>query len=241
MKQCKNVMIILYEEPLKEYIEFLHPYKWAYICHNHFSDFEKEQAKEKGSEEKIHWHLLLSFETKKSLSIIANVFGIQENLIECVNNYKSMERYLVHLDNEEKFQFNVDDVISNYDYKTQVYSTTESILKFLIDECKKTTSVSDFNIMIMNLGVDYMKVYKQYYSMIKDVIYFNNKKHQEGMRENCSNKLDYVDTLCYDELLYYYNEIINGVHYDEQFERKIIAKCQEKEICLCRGLKNEEE
>lgn len=230
MKQAKNVMIILYNEPLKSDIEVLRPYKWAYIKHD-------RDLQDNGELKKTHWHLLLSFETKKSLSLIANVLQVEENLIECVNNYKSVERYLIHLDNGEKAQYSVEEVISNYDYKTQVYSTTESILQFLIDKCEEYTSIKEFNLMIMKLGIDYMKVYKSYYSMIKDVIYFNNSEKQSRLLER-QKQHDVVNEMCDDELMAIYHDAManDKKSYNQQFINKVIRRCVERGLIACEGL-----
>lgn len=237
MKQAKNVMIILYNEPMKEVIEILRPSKWAYIKHD-------KDVQDNGEIKKIHWHLLLSFETKKSLSLIAKVLQVEENLIECVNNYKSVERYLIHLDNGEKYQYSVDNVISNYDYKTQVYSTTESILKFLIDKCQNYENVAEFNIMVMQLGIDYMKVYKAYYSMIKDVIYFNEKERRKRQIENFGSYSGQIENMCNDELMKEYHRVI-ALDKENQcstfYSNKIYDECMKRGLIVCRGLKFEYE
>lgn len=227
MKQAKNVMVILYSEPLKDVIEVLRPTKWAYIKHN-------KDLQDNGELKKEHWHLLLSFETKKSLSLIAKVLNVEENLIECVNNYKSVERYLIHLDNGEKAQYDVNEVIANYDYKTQVYSTTESILSFLIQECEKYDNIRDFNVMIMKLGIDYMKIYKQYYSMIKDVIYYNSKSTQWIREENCKQK-DFVSNMSDFDLMQEYKRVLS-LDLDDMYSQKVYNECMKRKLIVCRGL-----
>lgn len=232
MKQAKNVMVILYSEPLKDVIEVLRPTKWAYIKHN-------KDLQDNGELKKEHWHLLLSFETKKSLSLIAKVLNVEENLIECVNNYKSVERYLIHLDNGEKAQYDVNEVIANYDYKTQVYSTTESILSFLIQECEKYDNIRDFNVMIMKLGIDYMKIYKQYYSMIKDVIYYNSKSTQWIREENCKQK-DFVSNMSDFDLMQEYKRVLS-LDLDDMYSQKVYNECMKRKLIVCRGLTIENE
>ena len=237
MKQAKNVMVILYDEGFKALIEPLRPYKWAYICHNRDID-------ENGEVKKAHWHLLLSFETKKSLSLIAKMLNVEENLIEVVNNYKSLERYLIHLDNPDKEQYKPSEVVSNYDYEVQVYSTTESILKYLIDECQNYENVAEFNIMVMKLGIDYMKVYKQYYSMIKDVIYFNEKERRKRQIENFGSYSDNIKNMCNDELLKEYHRIIflqKDNNENTFYENQVFDECQKRGLIVCRGLRNEVE
>jgi hypothetical protein len=231
MKQAKNVMIILYNEPVRDVIEILRPYKWAYIKHD--KDFTEE-----GELKKAHWHLLLSFETKKSLSLIAKVLQIEENLIECVNNYKSLERYLIHLDNPDKAQYQPSDVVSNYDYEVQVFSTTESILQFLIEKCEEYTSIKEFNLMVMKLGIDYMKVYKAYYSMIKDVIYFNNNEQIKAIQEIEQNRRSLVNEYTDNELLDIYHRLManDKEGYNPSFAQKIINKCIERGLIACEGL-----
>lgn len=236
MKQAKNVMVILYDEEFKALIEPLRPCKYAYICHDRDID-------ENGEIKKAHWHLLLSFETKKSLSLIAKMLHVEENLIEVVNNYKSLERYLIHLDNPDKAQYKPSEVISNYDYEVQVYSTTESILKYLIDECQHYENIAQFNIMIMKLGIDYMKVYKQYYSMIKDVIYFNEKARRQRMLEETGKPIDFVKNMNDDELMAEYSRVImlDNNAYNGGYAEHIYNECEKRGLIICRGLKKQEE
>lgn len=50
------------------------------------------------------------------LSTISNKLGIAENFIEFgKGTFKKAVRYLVHIDHEEKYQYNTNDIVSNFD------------------------------------------------------------------------------------------------------------------------------
>lgn len=235
--QAKNVMVVLYNEEFKGLLSHLAPSKYAYILHNKFTEYELEEAKKKGIEKKAHWHLLLSFETKKTLSSIAKVLNVQENLIEVVNNFKAVERYLVHLDDDNKYKFDVKDVTASYNYAESITHTKENILQFLIEECEKYDNIREFNLMVVKLGIDYMNVYKQYYSMIKDIIYFASVQHKEIMQESVKEK-DVVKQMCDDELLKVYHNILlnDGETYSARYIERVMKECEARKLIACEGL-----
>lgn len=65
-----------------------------------------------GSEKKPHWHVLLMFEGPKSLQQVEEIFekisGVGH---EYVNSIRGYARYLCHLDNPEKAQYDIEKVI----------------------------------------------------------------------------------------------------------------------------------
>lgn len=70
---------------------------------NHDKDIDTE----------AHTHFVIDYATPRSITTVANVFGVEPNFIEVVRNKKGMLRYLIHLDDKDKFQYDPDEVISN--------------------------------------------------------------------------------------------------------------------------------
>lgn len=75
-----------------------------------------------------HTHFLIEYESPRKLSTVANLFQVEDNFIEVVKSKKSMLRYLTHMDNLDKFQYDGKDVITNanIDYETAVLGSSLS-------------------------------------------------------------------------------------------------------------------
>lgn len=64
-----------------------------------------------GSPKKAHWHVVLAFDTVKSYSQIKEITDqINAPIPQAVNSLVGTIRYLAHLDNPEKAQYNVEDI-----------------------------------------------------------------------------------------------------------------------------------
>lgn len=73
--------------------------KWAYI--KHFPE---------SNEKKEHYHIILSFENATKKETLSNKLGVPMNYIDEIKNLRSMCRYLVHKDDEEKYQYSLEQV-----------------------------------------------------------------------------------------------------------------------------------
>lgn len=86
--------------------------KYCYLLHEH-------DTNEDGTPKHLHYHLYLKFNTKVDLSVIAKAFKQKENRVEKIKagSYDGAIPYLIHANAPEKFQYNVNDVKANFDYK----------------------------------------------------------------------------------------------------------------------------
>lgn len=90
----------------------------AFISPLHDSDLNPT-----GEPKKPHYHVQLAFEGKKSKEQANEIFHAIGGVgCEVVNSLRGYARYLCHLDNPEKHQYNVDDVIAlgGLDYLTTI-------------------------------------------------------------------------------------------------------------------------
>lgn len=72
--------------------------KYAYIIHD--------------KEDNLHCHIVLNFDNARTFESLLNTFT-GAHIEEC--RYFNMSiRYLVHQDDNEKYQYNIDDIVSNY-------------------------------------------------------------------------------------------------------------------------------
>lgn len=100
----RNYIVLLYQDTnsykFDEVLRIIKSQKkWAYIKHFPESDEKKE-----------HYHCILSFENQKTKSALAKQLGIPEMFVKPVKNMRSMCRYLIHKDDEEKYQYSLEQV-----------------------------------------------------------------------------------------------------------------------------------
>lgn len=120
----------LSKEQIQEYIKQVNGVAtlWA-ITHD--KDFN-----ENGEIVEPHTHILLDYRTPRKISTVANLFNVEWNFIELVRNKTGMLRYLTHLDDETKHQYEHDLVITNdkVAYSDLILSTdltNQDIVKFI--------------------------------------------------------------------------------------------------------------
>ena len=67
-----------------------------------------------GSSKKPHWHIVLIFEGNKSIEQIKQITDSVKGTIPFkVASIRSMVRYLAHIDNPDKYQYPVSDIIAH--------------------------------------------------------------------------------------------------------------------------------
>lgn len=103
-QRFRNFTLILYQDTksynFEETLRIIKSQrKWAYI--KHFP--ENEETKE-------HYHVILSFDNQSSISALSKKTGVPEQHIKGIKNFRSMCRYLIHKDDEEKYQYSLDQV-----------------------------------------------------------------------------------------------------------------------------------
>lgn len=96
-----------------------------------------------GSEKKPHWHLVLFFEGKKSFSQVSEISkALNAPIPQKVPSPKGMVRYLVHLDNPEKYQYDRGDIKCHQGAEVESYfeesfnsrlETLAEIIEFIRD------------------------------------------------------------------------------------------------------------
>ena len=109
----------------------------------------------------VHW---VATGDPRSLSACAKLLGLQEHEVEVTKNCKSMIRYLLHLDDPDKFQYSPDCLESNWKNLEQIIRVVdEGVL--CKDLCSAKTQMSwydliqysidtcSFDVLRRNLGI----------------------------------------------------------------------------------------
>lgn len=101
--RSRKYIAVLYpqeDETHKEALKRIQQGYCLYMANYHDMDIDSE-----GNKEKTHLQLVLSFENARYLTAVANALGIQPYYLEVCDNYYGSLRYLIHLDNPEKYQY----------------------------------------------------------------------------------------------------------------------------------------
>lgn len=99
LNKARNFFILLYPDSssynYKEVIRILTGYKkWAYIEHDPEDD-----------EKKKHTHFFIQFDNPRSLTGLSKETGIPERFLKVPRSVRSVNRYLVHIDDKDKIQY----------------------------------------------------------------------------------------------------------------------------------------
>lgn len=84
--------------------------EWAYIVHSH------DVFEDTGELKKSHIHVTCRKNSSVLLQTILNRYaklGVPSNFIELVSSYRAMVRYLTHIDDLDKYQYNFNEIVSN--------------------------------------------------------------------------------------------------------------------------------
>lgn len=115
------------EKQSRCFIGILYPDAENYVCndvlvrlHDAFRDVayivHDMDVTENGELKKPHIHWVGKRDSPAPLSTIANALKIPANDIEFAKNYRASLRYLVHMDNKDKYQYAPDAVTANFPY-----------------------------------------------------------------------------------------------------------------------------
>lgn len=148
---------------------------YAYIKHNNDKD-------DNGILKKEHYHCILKLDNASTISALSKKIGIPENYIQNVRNERSMIRYLIHFDDEDKYQYNIADINCSRNYQRFIYKCFDdkeseeeilnNIIYYITNELKEvpiTQSLSKLLIYINNNC--YETIYKRYRYELNELLH----------------------------------------------------------------------
>lgn len=179
-KRYRHFIILLYPE-WDNFNDILQDIKgsfknYAYIKHIPESDEKKE-----------HIHLILSIDNPRTIESLSKRLNIPKNLIQNVKSLRASCRYLVHRDNEEKFQYEIGQVIVSNSFQSTYLKSFDDLLSDdeildnifeFIREIKEENPVTiEINLTKFVCHNAYEKVFKRYYStIVKYINYISNDR-----------------------------------------------------------------
>lgn len=108
--RTRNFATVVYPDSAPEHwMDILNEFHVpAFISPLHYADINPD-----GETKKAHWHVLLMFDGVKTDDQAKEIFDSINGVgLERVSTLRGYARYLCHLDNPEKFQYNINDVKS---------------------------------------------------------------------------------------------------------------------------------
>ena len=109
MKSRSFELLIYADDILEKAIEIVKNNESITKCYFIKHNKDKNQ---KGEEIKEHYHFLIRYKNNVRLSVISALFDfIQKNHIEMKNNWKASVQYLIHLNNSDKYLYNLNEIV----------------------------------------------------------------------------------------------------------------------------------
>lgn len=136
--RSKNFTTLAYPESISRYdlIDFLDSLHISYLV----SPIHNLDITGDGLLKKSHWHVVLIFDSLKSVSQVRGLLDSRLVGCEIVNSLESYARYLTHMDNPDKAQYSQLDVVAhgvNYNElvnrKEDKYAAFERIVDYIVD------------------------------------------------------------------------------------------------------------
>lgn len=154
-----NFELILYPEN-KDDMYLLHKctslWDYAYAMHDKdvYEDDKRDEngdyVYKKGDQKKPHIHLLVFLNATTQIHVLQEFLNIPFSRIEKVKSVKGAIRYLIHLDNYEKYTYQLKDIVTNVPDRVRIALSTnlvqfeeENIIKILDDvrNCQSFTEL----------------------------------------------------------------------------------------------------
>ena len=177
-KRYRNFMLLLYPE-WSNFDNILGDLKgsfknYAYIKHIPETDEKKE-----------HIHFILSIDNPRTVESLAKRLEIDKRFIQHIKSLRASCRYLVHADAEDKYQYNLDQVIVSHSFKSTYFKSfddllsDEEILDNIYDFIRDNRALSPIELEIQLsrfvCSNGFERVFKRYYQTItKSIGYFSD-------------------------------------------------------------------
>lgn len=172
-KRYRHFMILLYPE-WDNFEDILQDIKGSFKNYAYIKHFAEEKEK------KEHIHFILSLENPRSIESLSKRVGVPKNLIVNCKSLRGSCRYLIHKDNEDKYQYNLEQVIVSHSFKTTFFKSFDDLLSDseILDniygfvDSYKNEDPMKIEILLSQYVCEnaFERVFKRYYSTISKYI-----------------------------------------------------------------------
>jgi len=120
--RSRKHVLLLYPEDVK-HVACLEKIKQGY---DYVGILHDKDLDENGILKKPHWHVVISFKNGTWQNALADDFGITPNYIQQVRNEQATLEYLIHFNEEEKFQYPFEEIFGTTSFKNKLKKHIES-------------------------------------------------------------------------------------------------------------------
>ena len=177
-KRYRHFMLLLYPED-DYFHDTLQDIKGSFKNYAYIKHIPEEEEK------KEHVHLILSLDNPRSEISLAKRLEIPKRLIKHIKSLRGSCRYLIHKDNEDKFQYNLDQVVVSNSFKSTYFKSFDDLLSdeeildniySFIDDHKECTPIELEMLLTKYVCTNaFERVFKRYYNTITKYISFKSK------------------------------------------------------------------
>lgn len=134
--RSRRHLLILYpddETHMRAFDYIKQNFEHLYILHDKDVDLKTGELK------KAHYHVVIEFKSAKWRSALSKEIGITENYIEQVKNYENVLEYLIHYNDDDKYQYSLDEVKGTFKGKLEKFLSNDGK-----DENEKSLELIDY-------------------------------------------------------------------------------------------------
>lgn len=168
-KRYRHFMILLYPE-WDKFEEILQDIKGSFKNYAYIKHMPEEEEK------KEHVHLILSLDNPRSEESLAKRLEIDKRFIGHIKSLRGSCRYLVHMDNEDKYQYSLEQVKVSNSFKSTYYKSFDDLLSdeeildniytFINDYKELDPILLEVDLSKFVCANAYERVFKRYYNTI---------------------------------------------------------------------------
>lgn len=179
--RSRNFNLVLYseDESHRQAIDYIKKNcDYAMILH------DMDTYEDTGELKKSHYHVVVRFPNAKWSTSFANDLGIGENYLEECRSLKRSLLYLIHFYDENKYQYDVDDVTGSLKKRLQEILTNsdktenekmQDLISY-IDNFDNFIEMSQFIRYCVSIG--YTDVCRRDYQLLTSIIIEHNSKYR---------------------------------------------------------------
>lgn len=157
--RSRKMCMLLYpneDETHRKALEYIRlNYDYASIVH------DKDVNIETGEIKKEHTHVVVSFSNAKWNTAFAEEIGITENYIQSIRSFESCLEYLIHYNDDTKYQYDIEEVQGSLKNKLKKFvindnkDENEKCLELIeyIDSYYGYLSIKDFSLYCCSVGM----------------------------------------------------------------------------------------
>lgn len=167
---CDNPNHLLALDYIKHNFE-----NYIYILHD-------RDIKEDNTLKKEHYHVILRFNNQKSISTLVKKLNVEDNCFYIIKSLTGQLRYLIHYDDDDKFQYDVSDVRGTLymlsKFKQSLKSSQDELSEVsMIYEFIEVNKINDLHILLeFVLENNLYSSFRRNYTMFKDLMFLNGKE-----------------------------------------------------------------